>query len=584
MIKKNIAKHLFSGHRITIVVILCLFGLCVVQSRRPLRKHKPKIEDDRVYLIHADVLHYDQYKNPEAQILNGNVAFRHKGAKLYSDSAYFYEASNSFEAFGHVKMYQGDTLSLFSDYLYYDGNEQMVEARYNVVLKHRKKTTLYTDSLNYDRLYNIGYFFEGGKLVDKGSVLTSDWGEYNTETKQAVFNYNVRLRDKKFFLTGDTLYYSTSTSLAHAVGPSNITSGKSHIYTEDGYYNTNKDQAEFYGRSVMKDKGKTMVGDSVYYDSKAGVSEAFNNVVYVDSVNKNKMNCDYYWYNEDKGYGRATKKAMLTDYSQKDSLFVHADTFKIYTININTDSAYRKMHAYNKVRAYRTDVQGVCDSLVYNGKDSCMTMYRDPIVWTNNQQLLGEVIKVYMKDSTIDHAHVIDQALSVEQMSDSVHFNQVSSKEMFAFFKKGKVYQVDANDNVLIVYYPIDDSDSSLIGLNYTETTKLKMYLERQRMKKIWMPKAEGVLYPMSQIPPDKKFLPSYAWFDYVRPLNKADIFNWRGKKAGTELKEVKRREAPLQHIDNGLPDTDVVTQEIPAKENAKVETTVTETAKQTSP
>ncbi len=550
MTKKSIAAKLLSGHRTTIALVLCLFGLCVARSVQPAGQRKARAADDdtRVYLLHADVLHYDRFKNPEAQILNGNVAFRHKGATLYCDSAHFYEASNSFEAFGHVKMYQGDTLSLFSDYAFYDGNEQMAEARYNVVLKHRK-ATLYTDSLNFDRLYNVGYFFEGGKLVDNNNELTSDWGEYYTETKEAVFNFDVQLRNKKFFLTSDTLYYDTGTSVAHAVGPSDITSNSSHIYTEDGYYDTNHDRARLYARSVMTDKGKRMVGDSVFYDSNAGTSEAFDNVVYIDSLNKNMMTCDYYWYNENTGYGMATKRAVAIDYSQKDSLYMHADTFKIFTYNIDTDSAYRKIHAYNKVRAYRVDVQAVCDSLVYNSKDSCLTMYRDPIVWNNSQQLLGEVIKVYMKDSTINRAHVIGQALSVEQLPDSVNFNQVASDEMFAFFRDGEIYEADANDNVLVVYYPVDDSDSSLIGLNYTETTQLKVFIENRKMKKVWMPKAEGTLYPMSQIPPVKRFLPNYAWFDYVRPLNKDDIFNWRGKKAGTELKVVKRKEAPLQHL-----------------------------------
>lgn len=96
------------------------------------------------------------------------------GANLYCDSANFFQETNSFEAFGHVKMLQGDTLKLFSDYAYYDGNAQIAQARYNVILKHRQ-STLYTDSLDYDRLYNFGNFFEGGKLVDNGSTLTSDW-------------------------------------------------------------------------------------------------------------------------------------------------------------------------------------------------------------------------------------------------------------------------------------------------------------------------------------------------------------------------------------------------------------------------
>ncbi len=546
----KISRYL-SGHRIQLAVVLCLFGLCVAQSRKVAKgRHRPKT-DERVYLKHADMLRFNQYgEHAGAQILNGNVAFLHKGALLTCDSAYFYQESNSFKAFGHVKMRQGDTLSLTSDYAFYDGNDEMAIARYNVVLKHRK-STLYTDSLNYDRMYNVGYFFEGGKLVDNTSTLTSDWGEYHTDTHQALFNYDVRLKNKKFFLMSDTLYYNTDTHMAHVVGPSNITSKTSKIYTEDGYYNTKTEKSELFGRSVMKDEGKTMVGDSVFYDSKTGVSEAFNNVIYTDSVNKNMFTGDYCYYDDEKGYAMATKKAVAIDYSQKDTLFMHADTFKIFTFNINTDSVYRKIHAYNKVRAYRVDVQAVCDSLVYNSLDSCMSMYKDPIVWNQNQQLLGEVINVYMKDSTINRAHVIGQCLSVQQLSDSIHFNQCSSKEMFAYFENGEIRQSRAKDNVLIVYYPIDDKDSTLIGLNYTETSEMRMFMENQKMKmkRIWMPKAEGVLYPMTQVPPDKYFLPTYAWFDYVRPLNKQDIFNWRGKKEGTELKEEKKREAPKRRL-----------------------------------
>ncbi len=529
-----------------VLFIVSLVVIGMVFAMQPAKKRTPrkKTEDKRVYLVHSDNLHYDQYQNGDAQVLDGNVHFRHNGADLYCDSAHFYETSNSFEAFGHVKMVQGDTLRLTSEYAYYDGNDQLAQARYNVVLKHRK-STLYTDSLDYDRMYNFGNFFEGGKLVDGSSVLTSDWGEYHTDTKMAIFYYDVRLKDKNMYLTTDSLYYDTRTSRAHIVGPSNITSGNSHIYSEDGYYNTKTEQSELFGRSVIRDGSKTLIGDSVYHNANDGTNYAFMNVIYNDTLNKNMLMGDYCEYNDSTGYAMSTKKAVAIDYSQKDSLYMHADTFKIFTFNIRTDSVYRKIHAYNKVRAYRRDIQAVCDSLVYNSQDSCMTMYKDPIVWNMNQQLFGEEIRVYMKDSTIDHAHVINQAFSVEQMPDSVHFNQVSSKEMKAFFQKGEIRETQAIDNVLIVYYPVDESDSTLIGLNYTETPLMKMFLENRKMKKIWMEKPTGVLYPMSQIPPDKYFLPQYAWFDYVRPLNKEDIFNWRPKKAGTELKEQKRREIP---------------------------------------
>lgn len=547
----KISRYL-SGHRIQLAVVLCLFGLCVAQSRKVAKgRHRPKT-DERVYLKHADMLRFNQYgEHAGAQILNGNVAFLHKGALLTCDSAYFYQESNSFKAFGHVKMRQGDTLSLTSDYAFYDGDNQMAEARHNVLLRHRG-TKLYTDSLNYDRLYNIGYFFEGGKMVDRNNVLVSDWGEYDTETRKAVFNYNVNLRTPKFTLTTDTLHYDTRTSLANIVGPSVIRSKESVIHTSDGYYNTNTGRARLYGRSTMSNKGKEITGDSLFYDEKRGISQGYRNVIYKDTQKKNELHCNYLWYNEKNGFAFATENPVMMEYSQKDTLFVHSDTIKVITYHLNTDSVYRTAHCYNKVRAFRNDVQAVCDSLVYNTKDSCMTMYRDPIAWSGDRQLLGEEIQVFMKDSTIDRAHIINQALTAELMPDKEHYQQLSSKEMFAYFTKGQITQTEAIGNVRSIYYPVDDKDSTLMGLVYIETDTMKMFMRDRQLQKIWTSKTDGTWYPMTQIPPERYKLDGFTWFDYIRPINKDDIYEWRGKKDGTQLKNITRHAAPLQHIEGG--------------------------------
>ena len=508
------------------------------KSKRPARR--PKVEDKRVYLVHADVLHFDQMQNPDATILNGKVHFTHQGARLYCDSAYFYEASNSFEAFGHVRMYQGDTLSLVSDYAYYDGNEQMARARYNVVLKHRK-TTLYTDSLDFDRLYDNAYFFEGGKMVDGKTTLTSDWGEYNTKTKMSVFNYDVKMRNPDFFLTTDTLYYDTHNSMAHIVGPSDITSGDNHIYSEQGYYDTKLERARLMNRSVLNNNGKMLVGDSVYYDSRMGFSQAFFNVVYVDSVNRNKLTGNYGEYYENTGFALCTDSAVAIDYSQGDSLFMHADTFKIVTFNIDTDSMYRKIHAFHHVRAYRRDVQAVCDSLVYNSLDSCMTLHRDPIMWNNGQQLVGDIVHVYMRDSVIDHAHIVGNAFSIQQLkTDTACYNQLSSREMFAYFIDGEIHEGRAKDNVLIGYF-FEEGDSVPIIYNYQETSELRMFFKNRKVDRVWTPKTTGTMYPLNQIPADRRLLPGFMWYDYIRPRDRYDIFNWRSKNdRGTVGSEVK--------------------------------------------
>mgnify|MGYP004418729293 FL=1 len=221
---------------------------------------------------------------------------------------------------------------------------------------------------------------------------------------------------------------------------------------------------------------------------------------------------------------------------------------KIYTYHIGTDSVYRKIHAFHKVRAFRQDVQAVCDSLVYNSQDSCMTMYKDPIAWNGNRQLLGEVIHAYMRDSTLRLVHVVGQALSVEMLPDSVHYNQITSKEMKAHFLNGQIRMAESIGNVQTIYYPVDDKDSSLMGLNFLETDTMRMYMSPQRqLEHIWTNKFTSVMYPMTQIPPTKYKLPNFAWFDDIRPKDKNDIFVWRGKAKGMELKNIKRHEAPLQ-------------------------------------
>lgn len=543
----NINKN---GHRIFFILILCLFGFCLVQAMQaPRKKHKKRPEGERVYLLHADELRYDMFgRNPDAQIVKGKVSFMHQGGHLTCDSAYFYQGTNSVKAFGHVHYRQGDTLSLTCERAEYDGIMQMMHARRNVVLHHRRQT-LKTDSLDFDRLYNMANFFDGGTLIDGKDRLVSDWGEYHTETREAKFVFNVKLRSGKDVVTTDTLYYDVPTSTAHMVGPSKIVSGSSVVHTADGYYDTKTDKAKLFGRSTLVDKDKSITGDSLYY-VKNGESTGYGNVVYVDKKNKNSLTCNYLRYNEKTGMGFATKRPVAIDYSQKDTLWMHSDTMRIYTFNINTDSVYRKVHAYPHVRAFRNDMQAICDSLVFNSKDSCMTMYKDPVIWNANRQMLGEEIRAYMADSTIRFAHVIGQALSIEQMPDSVHYNQITSSEMKSYFEKGEMKMTEAIGNVQTVYYMTNDKDSSLVGLNYLETDTMRMYLGAARkLDKIWTNKFTSTMYPITQVPPAKYKLPNFAWFEDLRPTDKNDIFVWRGKSSGTELKSIKRHEAPLQSL-----------------------------------
>jgi hypothetical protein len=508
--------------------------------------------DSKVHLQHADRLYYDERVHRTAQILVGNVQFSHEGVRMNCDSALYYEATNSFDAFGRVHMNQGDTLLLDSEVLYYNGLDRLARARYDVVLKHGTMK-IFTDSLDYDRLYDLGYFFEGGRVLDHDNELTSDWGEYSPATHESVFYFNVRLVNPappakpETVLISDTLHYNTETAIAHIVGPSNIENGENHIYSELGYYDTQAKHTHLLDRSILTNNGKRLVGDSVVWNDDVATAEAFGNVVYTDIVNKNMFTGEYCYYEDDTGYVMATDSAVAIDFSQQDTMYAHADTFKVFTYNIDTDSVYRIVHGYYHLRAFRRDVQAVCDSLVYDSRDSILYMYRDPILWQEGQQQLGEEIRIFFNDRNIDSVQVLRQALSVEKIDD-IHYNQVSGHVMRSYFKDGELYLSTSEGNVFVNYYPFDD-DSIMVELNHTETSLLKMYLNERKVDHIWMPAATGIMYPIPLIPSDALYLQNFAWFDYIRPLDKNDLFVWRPKKAGTELKESVRHSAPRQKL-----------------------------------
>lgn len=556
---KAFLQYMFKGRHGAILCLLCLSVVCVMSSSGlygGLFSVSGNGQTDtvagrptKVYLLHADKARADEQFLPGVQILIGHIKFRHDSMYMYCDSAHVYNKTNSFEAFGTVRMEQGDTLFIYGDYLFYDGIVKLAKLRNNVKMINRN-TTLMTDSLNYDRVANLGYYFDEGVLFDESNTLTSYWGEYSPETKIARFNENVELTNDSMLLTSDTLIYNTTTKIANIVGPSDIYNGDNHIYSELGYYNTGNDRAELLKRSVLSNEGKTMTGDSLFYDKRAGYGEAFRNVVMNDTVNKNILTGEYCYYDQNTEYAYATEKAVAVNYSQKDSMFMHSDTMKLVTYNLGTDSMYRDMIGYHKVSIFKSDMQGICDSIRFSSVDTCLTMFYDPVIWTSNQQILGEKIDIFLNDSTIDWAHIYNQSLAVEHV-DSTFYNQVSGKEIKAYFDgAGELEKVDILGNVLAVYYLLEE-DSTYIGMNYSETSVMNIYVaDRQMYKLVMSPGSNGNIYPMNQRPEDKTFLPSFLWLEELRPKNKDDIFVWKGKKEEDKLKDKPQIELSLPKRD----------------------------------
>ena len=488
-----------------------------------------------VYLERAENLNYDEQRIANAQILKGNVVFRHEEALMYCDSAYFYENTNSLDAFGHVRFVQGDTLRGFGDLLYYDGNSKLARLRRHVRLIHGREnenpTVLTTDSLNYDRLEGVAYYYTGGEIKDSLNTLVSVRGNYRPNTKQAVFSQDVVLTNSRFVLTSDTLLYNTDTKIADIVSPTQIIyEEETDITSSRGWYNTQTEQSMLLDRSVVHHTdGKQMTGDTIYYDKLIGFGEVLGDMQMVDSAQRVTLYGEYGQMWEENSRGYATDSALMVDWSDSSHIaYIHADTLFTeelhYTDSAMEDSTYRRVRAHHGVRVYRDDMQMTCDSMVYWGSDSTMHLYTKPICWSENQQISADSMVVFIVNGSVEHAVGYVNALCV--MEDTLdYYNQMSGKEVTAYLKDGEVKLIDMSGNALTVYSP-KEQDGEYVGLNTTASSFIHMYIEDQEIHHIRFTKeTTGVLYPMDQIPGGADKLALFFWAAEARPNSPEDVF-----------------------------------------------------------
>ncbi len=508
--------------------LFCLLTVCVfaqtqdsisVRQGETLTADTVTTKKTKVFLEHANTLSFDKEVKADAQFLQGDVCFRHDSSYMYCDSAYFFETTNSLEAFSNVRMEQGDTLFVYGNYLFYDGNTQIAYLRENVRMENGQ-VTLFTDSLNYERIPDIGYYFDGGLIVDSLNQLSSFYGQYSPTTKLAIFNDSVRLENPNFTLYSDTLHYDTESKIATILGPSIIVSDSGTIHSSRGWYNTETNTSLLLDRSEVYSGNRVLIGDSISYNQDAGFGEAFGNMCLRDTAQKVILEGQYGFYNERTEYAFATDSARFMEYSQGDTLYLHADTLEMATL----DSTAREIKAFHGVRFYRIDMQGVCDSMQFNTRDSVLYMYDNPVLWNEQYQLYGDTIEIYMNDSTIDYAHVIQFAFAVQHL-DSSYYNQLKGNDLKAYFEGQTVRQIDVEGNAESIYYPLE-GDGAKIGMNETKSGFLTIWVKENKLEKlkIW-PTPLGNLTPIPDLKPEQKTLKDFYWYDYLRPKNKDDIY-----------------------------------------------------------
>jgi lipopolysaccharide export system protein LptA len=473
-----------------------------------------------IELLHADKFTVDKTTPKGANKLKGNVRLQHQNALMFCDSALLYD-NNSVQAKGHVRIVESDSLTLKGDSLFYDGNTKIAQFRGNVIIDNRT-SILKTNFLDYNRETNVGTYFNGGEIDSRKEKihLTSKRGSYFSDSKVFHYKTDVVMVHPDYTIRTDTMHYSSDLEKTWFFGPTDIEFDNRKIYCEFGWFDQLKDRANFIRNAKILSSGQIMMADTIDYDQKAQIGISKCNVLLIDTGQKFEVSGDYAVYFEKDSLSYVTKHMLMKQDMSGDTFFLVADTLFSF---MDSASKQRIIKTYHGTRFFKSDMQGQCDSLIYLTKDSLIHMFKDPILWSEENQITADSIRLTMKNSTIDQMYMDKNAFIIAH-EESIFFNQIKGFNMVGYFKNSDLYKVDVHGNGQTIYYPREE-DQSLIGVNETKCSDMTIRIDSSQIKKIsFYDRPSAKLTPSDDMPKEGLKLDNFDWRADERPASVSDL------------------------------------------------------------
>lgn len=486
------------------------------------------------YTSERQIINEERY--PGAIVLSGvneQVYFDHEGIEVWCDNAVFYQDENFFKAYGNVRMQQGDTVTMQSNYAEYNGTTQFAFASGRVKMT-RPQTSLETDTLFFDRVKQQAYYRSGGTVRDTASVLTSRVGRYYMEDDKYSFITRVKVTNPEYVINSEQLDFYSENGHAYLYGPTTIVSETSTVYCERGFYDTREDTGYFVKNSRIDYENRILEGDSLFFDRNTSFASGTNNIRVTDTLNDSRITGHYAEVFRDKDSVFITKRAVAATLQDQDSIFIHSDT-----LMITGPPEKRIMRGFYDARMYKSDMSGKSDSIFVDqqagltkminlttGPVTSVDVRRNPIVWSGNNQMTGDTIHIITDTETeqLDSLKVFDNAFLIQK--DTIEgYNQIKGKELTGLFVDNDLYQVDIMKNTETIFYTRNEDDD-LIGINKTLSSSIKvMFEDRQISDVYYYTQIDGTLTPPEAFPENARRLIGFNWRGDEQLLSKEDLF-----------------------------------------------------------
>ncbi len=519
-------------NRYLLFILICLITTSTFAQRR-------------VKLKHADGLAGSIRGGERFDRLIGNVVFIQNTTTIYCDSAHFFKTQNRIEAFGKVHITDGDSVDVTSQALTYDGNKKIAYLRKKVVFTKLGIATLYTDFLDYDRQKNEARYFNGGKLVDTTNVLTSKKGYYDVRTNIAAFKTDVVGVNPDYTMTSDTLQYNSKTKVIYFKDETTIKDKEGGVAVyQSGFYNTNAKLSSLNLGEIESAEYK-IKGNEYFIDDVKKIYKAKGKVVMTAKEDNLLIFGDDSFYDKKTGISKVYGHAYVAQVDdQLDTLFIGADT--LVSVE-NKDPKKKRLLAYNNVKIFKQDLQGVADSLVYMSVDSTIYFYTDPILWSSGNQMTADSIRIRLKNKNIDRLYMVGNSFVASE--DSLgNFNQIKGRNMTTSFKGSSINNVLVEGNAESIYYVLEEKELELDSIR--AKLVITMGMNKMICSKMRIIFKDGKINTANAyVKPDAQFIPPLEIKEADRKLKG---FEWREEQRPTRDQVVKRSR-------NEIPDKKIV-------------------------
>jgi lipopolysaccharide export system protein LptA len=475
----------------------------------------PALAQKKVKLKQADKAKGGRKNGDRYERLLGNVIFIQNKTTIYCDSAHFFKKKNSLEAFGKVRITEGDSVTITGRKLEYDGDKKLAKLRNNVVFTKLATATLYTDHLDYMRPSNMAFYYNGGKLVDSANVLTSRKGYYDLNSNMASFKKDVKVVNPDYTMFADSLQYNTRSKLIYFVAKTTVVNKDSSTFEyERGVYNTATKVSDLKS-GTGETQDYTIVGNEYDLDALRNIAKVRGDVVM--TYKKEQLiiygqASDYY---KSSGLTKVYNNAYVAKVTDQDTLFMTADT--LVSLD-DIDPTKRRLLAFHNVKIYNKDLQGTADSLEYRSSDSTIYFYKDPILWSEGNQLTADSIRMLIKNNTINKIYLVANAFVISQ-DTLTNFNQIKGRKMTADIANSRISRVYVQGNGESLYYAVDEKLNVLMGMNKIICSNIIIRFREGRVNNLsFLVKPEANFIPPHELKKDEMVLKGFEWKSEKKP------------------------------------------------------------------